>query len=118
MSQVSLKLRRSTDGYMWYCPACDQVHPLPNRGWTFDGNIEKPTFSPSFRHTGKQIVTKDGEWTGEWVRDAQGDPVDLVCHYVVTAGQVAYCTDCTHAMAGQTILMPDLPEHLRDEPSM
>ncbi len=118
MSQVSAKLRRSVEGYAWYCPACDEVHPLPDRGWTFNGNVDQPTFSPSFKHTGKKIVTKNGEWTGEWERDEQGNPINWCCHYVVTAGQVAYQGDCTHSMAGQTIPMPDLPEHLRDTSSI
>lgn len=114
MGQASAKMRRTTDGFAWWCPACFEMHPLPS-GWTFDGNLDAPTFSPSFKHTGKMAVKDaDGEWTGEWVRDADGKPKDWCCHYVVTAGQVAYCGDCTHGMAGQTIPMPDLPEHLRD----
>lgn len=114
MGQVSSKLRRSTEGYSWWCPACEEMHPLPDR-WTFDGNLESPTFSPSFRHTGKQTTKVNGEWTGEWVRDANGNAVDWCCHYIVTAGQVAYCGDCTHAMAGQTIPMPPLPSFMRDD---
>jgi len=49
------------------------------------------------------------------VRDARGEAIDWCCHYNVTAGQVAYCGDCTHALAGATIQMPDLPPHMRDE---
>jgi hypothetical protein len=107
-------MRRTTTGFAWWCPACGEMHPLPD-GWTFDGNLEAPTFSPSFKHTGVQII-KDagGEWTGEWVKDASGAVAPWCCHYVVTAGQVAYCGDSTHAMANMTVPMPDLPEHLRD----
>jgi hypothetical protein len=114
MGQITPKLRSTTHGFAWWCPACEEVHPLPS-GWTFNGDLDKPTFSPSFRHSGKQIVKIDGKWNGEWVCDESGRAVDWCCHYVVTNGQVAYCGDCTHAMAGKTIEMPDLPPHLRDE---
>lgn len=73
------------------------MHPLPD-GWTFDGNLEAPTFSPSFAHN----------WgPNGWKRD--DGRIIMVCHYIVTAGRVAYCGDCTHEQAGQTIDMPALP---------
>lgn len=71
------------------------MHPLPD-GWTFNGNVEKPTFSPSFKHDWKEKDTPK------------------VCHYIVTDGRVAYCGDCTHSMSGQTIDMPDLPPRYQD----
>lgn len=115
MGQVSSKLRRSSGGYAWFCRACNQGHPLPS-GWTFNGDLEKPTFSPSFRHAGKKTTRNErGEWTGDWVRDADGNPVDEVCHYILTDGIVNYCSDCTHDMAGQSVPLPDLPDWLRDE---
>jgi hypothetical protein len=115
MGQIIAKMRNTTQGFSWWCPACEQGHPLPSKyGWTFDGNLEAPTFTPSFKHTGKQPINVDGVWTGEWVRDKDGKAVDWCCHYIITAGQVAYCSDCTHSLAGKTILMPDLPPHLRD----
>jgi hypothetical protein len=71
------------------------MHPLPfEKGWTFDGNIEAPTFTPSFKH----------DWGN-----------GKCCHYVMTAGKVAYCGDCTHPMVGRTIDMPDLPPEYRDD---
>lgn len=123
MNQVSAKLRRTTTGHSWWCPACAEMHLLPT-GWKFDGNLAAPTFSPSFKHTGHQ-VEKDaaGEWTGRWLTEAgeaktvfaPGDkPKPWCCHYVVTAGNVAYCDDCTHDMRGKTIPMPDLPVAMRD----
>lgn len=102
MGQVSSKLRRATDSYFWFCQACQEMHPLPD-GWTFNGNIEKPTFTPSFRH----------EWNQHG--GALGlNPEHRRCHYIVTDGKVAYCSDSTHAMAGQTIDMPDLPLMYQD----
>lgn len=113
MGQVSAKMRRGEGRYFHWCPACQEMHPLPD-GWTFNGDLEKPTFAPSFKHTGKQCVIENGKWTGEWVRDANGNAVDWCCHYILTAGQLQFCGDCSHALAGQTIDMPDLPPDLTD----
>lgn len=114
MGQVSSTLRRGAGAYFHWCPACEEMHPLPD-SWTFDGNLEQPTFSPSFKQEGVRRVFQDGRWTGEWVRDANGNTVPVVCHYILTAGILHFQADCTHAMAGQTVLLPKLPEGLTDE---
>jgi hypothetical protein len=104
MGQVTTKMRRTTHGFAWWCPGCEEAHPLPyEKGWTFDGNLEQPTFTPSFKH----------EWD-QGPLDPRRTPGHHCCHYVITAGQVAYCGDCTHKLVGKTISMPDLPPHLRD----
>jgi hypothetical protein len=90
------------------------MHRLPD-GWTFDGNLESSTFSPSFRHSGMQTVKIDGKWTGEWVRDAAGEPVPFVCHYILTAGVLNFCGDCTHELAGKSVPLPRLPTGLTDD---
>jgi hypothetical protein len=115
MGQVSSKLRRATTGFMHWCEACEEMHILPD-GWTFDGNLESPTFQPSFKHSGVQRVFVDGEWTGEWKRDADGKPIPYVCHYILTGGVLNYCGDCTHAMAGKSVPLPVLPPEMRDAP--
>lgn len=113
MGQVSSKLRRSTGAYLHWCPACEELHPLPD-SWQFNGNLESPSFHPSFRQEGVQRVFSDGEWTGEWKRDAAGDTIPFVCHYVLTDGVLNFCPDCTHAMAGQSVPLPVLPDGMRD----
>ncbi len=114
MGQVSSKLRRAENGYSHWCPGCGEVHLIPD-SWNFDGNLEQPTFSPSVKITGK-LTVKDshGEWTGEWVRDANGNAVDDCCHYILTVGVLNFCGDCTHVLAGQSVPLPDLPEWLLD----
>lgn len=107
MAQVSTKLRRATGTYFWFCPACQEMHNLPD-GWKFNGNVDKPTFSPSFKH--------EWDW-GPKLKPGKREGRN-VCHYIVTDGRVAYCGDCTHSMAGTTIDMPDLPEGYRDGPSL
>lgn len=112
MSQVSSVLRRGEGRYFHWCPACEEMHPLPD-SWQFDGNVEKPTFSPSFKHGGKQAVHVNGRWTGEFVRDANGKPLDWICHYIITNGMIQFCSDSSHGRS-DIVPMPNIPDHLRD----
>lgn len=113
MGQVSAKLRRAEGGHTHWCPGCEEPHVIPD-SWAFDGDLEAPTFSPSVKITGKQTVVVDGRWTGEWVRDAAGNAIDYCCHYILTAGVLQFCDDCTHAMRGRKIPLPELPANLMD----
>lgn len=98
MSAAGKFMRRGPGRYFHWCPACDEAHPLPN-GWTFNGDLERLTFAPSFKHSGMQTVKVNGNWNGECVRDGAGKPVPRVCHYILTAGVLNFCADCTLAMA-------------------
>lgn len=114
MGQVSDILRRATNGYVHWCPACEEAHILPDN-WAFDGNVERPTFHPSFKHEGCQIEKVDGKWTGEWIRGVDGKPLPFVCHYNLISGQLHFCNDCTHGMANKVVPLPKLPDHLKDK---
>ena len=35
------------------------------------------------------------------------EPVPFVCHSFVVNGQIQFLPDCTHALAGQTVPIPD-----------
>lgn len=94
MSAAGKFMRRGQESYFHWCPACDEVHPLPDR-WQFNGDLDAPTFSPSFKHT---FGGRDGQ--------------RRCCHYIITAGQINFCGDCTHAMAGQTVPMKEWPPHV------
>ena len=46
--------------------------------WAFDGNLESPTFKPSFEQSGvRRVFDSTGKWTGEWMRDAGGNTMPL-----------------------------------------
>jgi hypothetical protein len=106
MGQISKKLRSSSDGSLFYwCQGCEEVHRVqvgsgPGPRWGYNGNPEAPTFSPSV------LVTWDGK--------IDGQPVRTVCHTFINDGQVQFLGDCTHALAGQTLPLPDLPTALQD----
>lgn len=84
-----------------YCPACGHMHgyaveqPFRNGArWSFNGNGDCPSFTPSMNIGIGPFP--DGH-------------IDR-CHYFVTDGRIQYCGDSTHAMAGQTVDLPDIPE--------
>lgn len=80
----------SADGgvnYVFHCPGCGCGHPFSVPRWSWNGSFDKPTFSPSLlcnRH----------------------DPASR-CHSIVTDGWIQFCSDCHHALAGQTVEIPD-----------
>ena len=81
------------------CPGCARTHYIqhgaedgPN--WSWNGNLEKPTFTPSV------LVTYPGKDAGQ-----DGAP-PAVCHSFVTDGRIQYLGDCTHVLAGQTVDLP------------
>jgi hypothetical protein len=120
MGQVSAKLRSIEGGYAFWCAGCGETHGVrvgvaDRPCWTFDGNVDRPTFSPSILVTGLQSINDErGDWTGEYRRGPDGKPLKLTCHSFVTAGRMQFLADCTHALAGQTIDLPDLPGFLCD----
>lgn len=113
MSQVNDILRKVQGGYSHYCTGCDEMHVLPGT-WKFDDNLERPTFTPSFKHEGIQRVFVSGHWTGEWKRDSGGNTIPYICHYILTNVILNYCGDTTHSLAGKSIPIPSLPEGYRD----
>lgn len=95
-------LRPTTEGYLIYCPACEQLHHIrvgqkdePN--WGFDGDEEFPSFSPS-------LLVKCTYY--ENFNDDK--PVKTVCHSFIKKGEWQYLSDSTHPLAEQTVKMVDV----------
>ena len=64
---------------------------IPKDGrWSFNGDFEKPTFSPSIKHS-----------------SPKGDRCN---HFIITGGSIFYCSDCTHDKAGKTLLLESFEE--------
>lgn len=90
------RLERLDDGRLSFdCPGCGLMHAVnvdrPERPrWTWNGDLVRPTFSPSIL-----------------VRWQYGDQrEDRVCHSFVRSGQIEFCGDCTHEHAGKTLPLP------------
>jgi hypothetical protein len=112
--EVSKILRESDGGLYFKCPACRFVHGVrvtapKTELWQWNGNVEKPTFSPSLlmqRETWTPPVTPEN--LAEWRRQPwEQVKVPSVCHSFITDGRIQFLADCTHAMAGQTVDIPD-----------
>ena len=79
-------------GWRHWSPGCKWMHVIPidpraqanGHKWSFDGNMESPTFSRSINLVGQ-------------------------CHYFIRAGMIEYCGDSKHELAGKTVPLPDLP---------
>jgi len=112
--QLSSKLIRVTRGYSHWCPGCEEMHIVPDT-WSFDGNLERPTFTPGFKLTCIQRILADGEWIGEWQRDANGKIIPMVCHYILTAGILNFCADSTHELSGKSVALPDIHAGMTDK---
>ena len=121
MSQVSPKLRKTSEGYSHWCPACEEMHHIWTllRGmiatWTFNGDLVRPTFGPSVKLTGKQKIMVQGEWTGEYKRGLDGAALDRCCHYFLVDGIIHFQSDCTHAFVNKAVELPNLPRFMQDD---
>lgn len=108
------------DALVFWCPGCERIdadgerqagaHMLPvnctvsdRASWTWDGNLEAPTLSPS-------ILSRNNYYTGP-----DTPPREFVCHSFLKNGMFEFLGDCTHALAGQTVPIPPLPDWLVKE---
>jgi hypothetical protein len=120
MAALSKKLRSVGEGALaFYCPGCKQVHQIqygagPGPRWTWDGDVERPTFTPSVLVRGVREDMTDEEWAeydAEYRRVGRAvleGKFGTTCHTYITAGRIQFLGDCTHALAGQTVDLPDL----------
>lgn len=126
MAQLGSKLRTvAGSGLAFWCPGCGSTHVINigSPGWTYDGNSERPTFSPSVLVRSGHYATQHAPSTDCWCtfnakRAARGQKPSVfkcsVCHSFVRDGKIQFLDDCTHALAGQTVDLPDLPPEYRD----
>ena len=96
-----MKLKPLTDtgrliGYVFFCPGCEHVHVFYVSGqvtWSFTGDEEQPTFSPSLLNTSPD----------------HPDPKQRRCHLNLTFGKLQFHPDCSHALAGKLVDLPEWP---------
>jgi len=116
MSVESPILRRVEGGLvMFWCPGCEGAHAVRVEGpgaWGFNGNADRPTFTPSVLvRSGHHVPGHTGDcWCSFEARTGRKPSFTCdVCHSFVTDGQIQFLGDCTHEMAGQTVPLPEWP---------
>ncbi len=85
--EVLGRVSDNPDLLVFWCPGCRYCHHLETTRWRWNGDMVKPTASPSL------LIN----------REKLGDSPR--CHLFVKEGRIQYLSDCTHRLAGQTIDM-------------
>lgn len=94
-------LRKTQLGhYVIFCPGCQEGHGIDGR-WTFNGDFEKPTFSPSLLVRGTKPVTE--KQMALVMSDEKIEPTPRVCHSFIRDGMMEFLSDSTHELAGKTV---------------
>jgi hypothetical protein len=78
--------------WLFWCPGCQCNHSFKVPLWTFNGDAEKPTVSPSI------LVNGD---------PAYHNPTAKRCHSFVTDGTIKFLDDCDHELRGMTVELPE-----------
>jgi len=115
------KAALSTDGtLLFWCPGCDEPHGIgvrdsgrPRPVWDWNGSLEAPTATPSIL-VQSTVMTEKGKAEYEaWAEAGCPGPsprtfetVPRVCHSYLVDGRIQFLSDCTHALAGQTVDLP------------
>lgn len=120
MGALSPVLRKVQGGGLtFWCAGCDEAHTVwvgdgPGPRWGWNGDAARPVFSPS-------VLVRQTRWTPEVTPENLEDyranpweqkPVEHVCHSFVgcngaAPGQIVYLSDCTHALAGKVLPLPE-----------
>lgn len=79
--------------YVFWCPGCEEHHTFTTMRdakpcWNFNGDMDKPTFTPSLLYPSKPVR----------------------CHLFLTDGKLQFLNDCGHNLKGQTVDLPPIPE--------
>lgn len=102
------KVKDVQDGKLRFkCPGCNEHHlvgisNVAGPHWHFDGNYERPTLSPSVLVNGYRPSDDEDKF------DNPLHDVPFTCHSFVRNGYIEYLGDCTHALAGKTVELPEI----------
>lgn len=86
MAKVHADKHEKTANYIFFCPGCECSHVIDKR-WTFNGDLDKPTFSPSLL--------------------CNPDHAPSRCHTFIRDGKIEFLSDCFHKLAGTTVEIPE-----------
>ena len=75
------------------CPGCKHRHSVPSKRWNWNGDVDKPTLSPSVKH---------------YIPQSEYGPEKTVCHYFIREGRIEFCGDCEHNLKNQIVELPEI----------
>lgn len=78
--------------FIFHCPGCGYGHHLNPQRWTWNGDLVRPTASPSLLVNATHL--------GDVPR----------CHFFIRDGSFHYCSDSTHHLAGQVVPMQPIED--------
>lgn len=100
------------DRISFWCPGCESAHTIhigPG-GWTWDE--QTLTVTPSIKVESRRWeppVTPEN--LADWKRQPwEQHRVDRICHSFLHNGVWEFLSDCTHALVGQRIPLPEWPQ--------
>lgn len=109
--------------YIFRCPGCGDIHQVTTKEavnyrshWEFNGDIDNPTVSPSLLVRSGHFIPGsevDGCWCDyhkEHPEEKDNAPHCYRCHSFIRDGKIQFLTDCSHHLAGQTVILPDYEE--------
>ncbi len=88
---VKLRTAKNANGrkiFTFHCPGCGFSHGFDDT-WSITGELDYPTVHPSLL---------------SW----QPGDNSYRCHLFIKAGKLEYLSDCSHQLAGQTVMMEDV----------
>ena len=98
--------------YTFICPGCGDQHTMHTKGknrdgaqWTFDGNMDSPTFKPSIKYKSGMYAKP---YTTEHHAMLVAEGLGVRCHFILTAGILSFCNDSTHAYAQKKLPLPEI----------
>jgi hypothetical protein len=112
-----VKAKRAVpDRINFQCPGAVENRTLSltrRGGWTFNGDFERPTFSPS-------VLVMSGHYAPDWKSgdncwctynaEDPDEPSPFKCrrcHSFVRDDQIQFLADSSHGFAGQTVELPE-----------
>lgn len=111
------RIKKHGDRFDFVCPGCGDTHSV-GPTWTFNGDLERPTFSPSLLVRSGHFVPShkpdDNCWcTYNAEQKAKGETDEApfscgICHSFIRDGRIEFLSDCTHKLAGQTVDLPTI----------
>jgi len=108
-------LRTAEGGALaFWCPGCQEHHGV-NGTWSFNGDYDRPTFSPSVLVSSGHYMSTHKPGDSCWCTYNARHPDEPSpfkchrCHSFVRGGMIEFLSDSTHHLAGKTVPLPPPP---------